>query len=218
MARPGWRRFWAVMFVLGGAAACQKSGTQKLPGQSDVPPPDEPTTGGRGRACQVAEAEGSTLLASKDGGWGMVIPGQGWELACRDAAHGSAKLASDRGETLLVTVTRVGDAPKDPNEHLDAIYRRAQRVLPNAGASAGEPKFVVARATPKSPDKPVLVYQVHAPELERGGFKSYHGWSVLHTSRGDVYECHLSATIRKQIDWANMLSQYLATCLPVVAR
>jgi hypothetical protein len=215
MSAPGWRRFWVAAVSLGCVLGCQKSGEEKLPGQSDVPPPDEPTTGQR--ACQGVEVQDSTLFASKDGGWGMVLPGQGWELDCPDMNRGKGKLASNRGETLLVTITRVDNPPLDPNVHLDQIYRRAVATLPKAGASAGEPKFVVAQATPKSPQKPVLVYQVHAAELEQGGFKSYHGWSILRTTRGDAFECHMSATIRKDIDWAETLSKYLATCLPAVA-
>jgi len=215
MRGPRRRRLWVGAVVLACAAACQKSGEEKLPGQSDVPPPDEPTTDNR--ACQGVAVENSTLFASKDAGWGMVLPGQGWELDCPDMNRGRAKLASDRGETLLATVTRVDNAPVDPNAHLDAIYQRAVETLPKAGAKPGAPKFVVGQATPKSPQKPILVYEVHAAELEQGGFKSYHGWSILRTSRGDAYECHLSATIRKDIDWVETLSKYLATCLPVTA-
>jgi hypothetical protein len=201
------------VFVVG----CQKNGSQPLPGQSEVPPPEESTSDGE-QACQGIAAQGSTLFASKAGGWGIVLPGEGWQLSCRSAEQGSGKLVSNRAESLLVTVTRVDGAPAQVPEHLDAIYTRAASLLPQAGAKPGQPKIIIAQATPKSPEKQVLVYQVHAAELEKAKLKSYHGWSIMRTGYGEVYECHLSATIRKDIDWAQTLSKYLSSCLPVVAR
>jgi len=61
----------------------------------------------------------------------------------------------------------------------------------------------------------VLVYQVFAPQFEKDNLRAFHGWSVLRTDEGGIYECHLSATIRKQLDWAQVLGKYLSSCLPL---
>jgi hypothetical protein len=116
---------------------------------------------------------------------------------------------------LILTISRVDQAPLSERKHLDTIYQRARAVLPTKGAKPGEPQHVVGRASPRSPEKTVLVYQVHAPQFDQDNVRNFHGWSVLRTEAGGIYECHLSATIRKQLDWPHVLGKYLASCLPL---
>jgi hypothetical protein len=198
--------------------ACKPRDGQ-LPGQSDV---EEPGPGEapieREHACRSVVSEGTTLFASKDAGWGIVLPGDAWQLTCADAMTAKGKMASDRGESLMMTVTRIPNPPAKELLHLDAIYQRAQAALPGAGAAAGRPKVIVARAAVQAPERSVLVYQVHAAEFEQAGLKSFHGWSVLQTRFGATYECHLSATVRKDLDWPELLAKHLATCLPMSER
>ena len=88
--RPG-IALWVVLV----AAGCQKQGP--LPGQSDVPPLGygEDETG----TCKTVVKEGSTLVASTVDGWGVVLPGDAWELDCTNPARVSAKLSSNLGES-----------------------------------------------------------------------------------------------------------------------
>jgi hypothetical protein len=194
--------------VLALVAGCQKQGP--LPGQSEVPPPgyDEGDDG----ACTTLVKEGSTLLANKTEGWGIILPGEAWELDCADSSRVSAKLSSDLGESLLLGVTRAEGMPADERQHLDAIQVRARRVLPEAGARLAKPRFVRARASAKSEEKTVLVYQVLADAFERQGMVSYHGWSVVHTAGGAVFECHLTAASKKRLDWPRVLAEILSSC------
>jgi hypothetical protein len=192
------------------ANGCHKDGP--LPGQSDVPPPG---TSDSDEPCQAVTAQGSTLLASKASGWGIVLPGDAWEVECADSDHANGKLASTLGESLIVSVTRVDGEPNDERDHLDAIYTRAIKVLPQAGAKAGPPKFVLARATARSPEKTVLVYEVLAEGFSQAGMRNFHGWSIVRVEQGSTYECHLSATIKKQIDWPEVLAKHLSSCLPL---
>ena len=205
------RRVIGALFVCGLVLACQKRDTL-LPGQSDVPGPDEPQAA---QPCKAVSSDGSTLLASKLAGWGILLPGDAWELECPDVDHASGKMTSNRGESLILSITRVDQAPLSEKKHLDIIYQRARATLPKAGAKPGEPEHVVGRATPSSPQKTVLVYQVFAPQFEKDNVRNFHGWSVVRTEEGGIYECHLSATIRKDLDWAQVLGKHLSSCLPL---
>ncbi len=186
-------------------AGCQKQGT--LPGQSDVPPP-----GYEEGTCETLVKDGSTLIANRESGWGIILPGEGWELDCADATRVSAKLSSNLGESLLLSVARAESMPDDERKHLDAIQTRARRILPEAGARLANPRLVVARASASSDKKTVLVYQVLADAFAREGMVSYHGWSVVHTAAGNVFECHLNATSKKRIDWPEVLGGILSSC------
>src|SRR5512134_314734 len=126
-------------------AACAKQGGP-LPGQSEVPPPGE--EGAETGYCTRAVQDGSTLLASKEDGWGVVLPGDAWELDCSNPERVSAKLSSDLGESLIFTVAVAHGMPDDERQHLDAIHARAKRVLPQAGAQMKAPRFIVARSAP----------------------------------------------------------------------
>jgi hypothetical protein len=212
--RPRPQRYWLVtsmmlFVVVGLAVACAKQGP--LPGQSDVPPPgsEEAETG----YCTTAVKEGSTLLASKEDGWGVVLPGDAWELDCSNPERVSAKLSSNMGESLLFSVTLADSMPDDEREHLDAIHARAKKVLPQAGARLKEPRFIVARASSKSDEKTVFVYQVMADAFERQKMVSYHGWSVVKNDRGSIFECHLNATSKKLLDWPDLLAKVLSSCI-----
>jgi len=199
----------ALLAPVGFAVACAKQGP--LPGQSDVPPPGygEPETG----YCTTAVKEGSTLLASKEDGWGVVLPGDAWELDCSNPERVSSKLSSDQGESLLFSVSLAEGMPEDERAHLDAIHARAKRVLPQAGARLAKPRFIVARASPSSDEKTVFVYQVMADTFERQKMVSYHGWSVVKNDRGSIFECHLNATSKKLLDWPDLLAKVLSSCI-----
>jgi hypothetical protein len=208
----------ALLCCLGLVHAGCRPSDAKLPGQSDVEEPPGEATFEREQACRGAASEGTTLFASKEAGWGIVLPGDAWELSCADAGHATGKMSSERGESLHLTVTRVENPPANEHLHLIAIYTRAKSALPKAGADASPARIVVARATPQSPEKPVLIYQVFASEFEQNGLRSFHGWSVTETRFGATYECHLSATIRKDLDWPELLAKHLASCLPMSER
>src|SRR6185295_1132756 len=157
----GVARFIRFLLVCALFLGCQKRDSL-LPGQSDVPGPDEPAPA---QPCKAVSSEGSTLLASKLGGWGILLPGDAWELECSDPDNASGKMQSNKGESLILSIKRVDQAPLSERKHLDTIYQRAKETLPKAGAKPGEPQLVVGRATPKSPEKTVLVYQVFAPQF-----------------------------------------------------
>jgi len=192
------------VLVLGG---CQKQGP--LPGQSEVPPPGYGDGEG---GCETLVKDGSTLIANRESGWGIILPDQGWELDCADATRVSAKLSSELGESLLLSVARAESMPADERKHLEAIHARARHILPEAGARLANPRYVVARASASSDEKTVLVYQVLADAFVREGMVSYHGWSVVHTAAGDVFECHLNVTSKKRLDWPGVLGRILASC------
>jgi hypothetical protein len=199
------------LLVLAGlvVAACAKQGP--LPGQSDVPPPgmEDVETG----YCSLAVEDGSTLLASKEDGWGVVLPGDAWELDCSNPERVSAKMSSNLGESLLFTITLARAMEDDEREHLDAIHTRAKKVLPQAGARLKDPRFIVARASPKTDEKTVFVYRVMADAFERQKMVSYHGWSVVKNGQGEVFECHLNATSKKLLDWPDLISKVLSSCI-----
>jgi hypothetical protein len=199
----------AAVALVGALAACAKQGP--LPGQSDVPPPgsEEAETG----YCKLAVSEGATLLASREEGWGVVLPGDAWVLDCSNPERVSAKLTSNLGESLLFTVTQAAGMPDGEREHLDAIHARAKRVLPEAGAQMKDPRFVVARASPKTDEKTVFIYEVKADAFERQNMVSYHGWSVVKNDRGTVFECHLNATSKKRLDWPDLVAKVLSSCI-----
>jgi hypothetical protein len=195
--------------LLALVAGCQKQ--ELLPGQSEVPPPgyDDAESG----ACKTLVKDGSTLIANRASGWGIILPGEAWELDCADPSRVSAKLSSNLGESLLLGVARAESMPADERQHLDAIHVRAKRVLPAAGARLANPRVVVARASPKSEQKSVFVYQVLADAFEREAMVSFHGWSVVHTPDG-VFECHLNAASKKRLDWPELLARILSSCTP----
>src|SRR5688572_14833926 len=164
-----WNRLARGSIALALLVGCQKQGP--LPGQSDVPPPGYGEDEG---ACRTQVKDGSTLIANLTSGWGVILPGDAWELDCTDPARVSGKLSSNLGESLLLGVSRAESMPADERKHLDAILVRAKRVLPEAGARLASPRFVVAQASPKSEEKTVLVYQVLADAFERQGMVSFH--------------------------------------------
>lgn len=200
---------WIGLVVLLVLVGCQKQGP--LPGQSDVPPlgygEEEAGT------CRTAVKEGSTLVASTVDGWGVVLPGDAWELDCANPERVSAKLSSNLGESLLFTVSLAEGMPENEREHLDAIHVRAKGVLPRAGARLAKPRFIVARASSKTDAKTVFVYQVMANAFEQQKMVSYHGWSVVQNDRGAVFECHLSATSKKLLDWPDLIARVLSSCI-----
>src|SRR5688572_15676677 len=102
-------RAWCagVLVVCLLASACEKQGL--LPGQSDVPPPGYGD--GDSGACETRVQDGSTLVANRTSGWGIILPEEGWELDCADPARVSAKLSSTLGESLMLGVARAESMP-----------------------------------------------------------------------------------------------------------
>jgi hypothetical protein len=165
--------------------------------------------------CKTVVKDGSTLIASRTDGWGIVLPGDAWELDCSDPSRVTAKLSSNLGESLLLTVSRADAEYAGEREHLDAIHVRAKGVLPQAGARLAKPRFIVARASSSSEAKTVFVYQVMAEAFERQQMVSYHGWSVVRSDGGDggsAFECHVNAVSKKLLDWPDLLAKVLSSC------
>jgi hypothetical protein len=192
-------------FIVAGmvAAACGGSKPAEAPGRSYA------------GECMTEKRQDATLVGHPHSGWSIVVPGAGWETDCSNPEAATAKLESTLGELLMLNMTRTDDAPADPDAHFQAIYARAIEASGKLGATVDEPRFVLASSEPGSPEKTVMVYQVHADQFERAGVRNIHGWALLDTNDGATYECHLSAMVKKAGDFSAVLARYLSTCQPL---
>jgi hypothetical protein len=168
------------------------------PAASGTTPAEETATPTEASCDAAVDTEQhATAVRDHEHDFGLILPGEDWELDCEPAAQQGAEtflLGRSASLALIVSVNPFGrDRGMDERQELQALVDRVREGSESAGLGIDHVELEEERISDEV-SRIVLSYEVTGEALEREQVRSIHAWTLLWMEDDRILSMHLSWT------------------------